>query len=177
MVVKQRSTTLTSIYESQTSSDILSNTDESVSLYVGLGFIVVIVIVALSLYVFYVKVSHEENKVERLRKRQQKTQAAKTIVKKTNSNRLNKKKQFGEKRKKSIFSMFQRPKGKRKKSKKKKERITFSSLDAADADIGYANKNTSLQKLKELELMDVKDSTNVHIEQPVTNPMMAGKSP
>ena len=96
------------------------------------------------------------------RKRQQKTQAAKIMVKKANANRENKKKQFGEKRKKSIFSMFQQPKGKSKKMKKKKDRITFSSLDAVDADIGHANKNTSLQNLKELELMDVKDSADVH---------------
>ena len=137
--------------------------------------IVLIVIVALVLYVFYIKVSHEENKAEKILRRQHKTQAAKIMVKKANANRGNKKKQFGEKRKKSIFSMFQRTKGKSKKMKKKKDRTTFSSLDAVGADIGHANKNTSLQKLKELEMMDVKDSADVHIDQPVANPMMAKK--
>ena len=183
IVLKKQKPTLSKY--STSSSSIFKNNIEtaSLSLYIGIGLISLIVIVGLVLYVFFIRATHEEREKKKIEKRRAKAIITKAKFKNSNAasdidssnnKRNKKKKKTGKKKKeggrKSRFSFFN--KKKRNKQHQKKDDVEITNLNILMNDTNGISANTSLQRLnKELEMVGIHDDTSSIDKKTFENPM------
>jgi hypothetical protein len=152
-IVVRTQKTILSPYDRTSSSQINKATEQAnISSVIGIGMIALVVIVALILYVFYIKATHEEREKERISKLKEKALETKAKFKDSNATRSEDSNMKKTKRKKhpiKVFNLFNKKKNRTKKSIAKLETPTGSNVTG----------NTSLQQLKELELRKIDSSS------------------